>query len=400
MAGYTWSTTTPYLGEAVTDIDLALAPGMVVAVVQKGRASLYFNQWVQPTELAPLAWLGSVELATGVRPRLTQIAAADAALAGGGLQPAPGVLAALATDSGQYRPTGTTIGGIASLSTFVRSEDAPTSSGDETPSNPAGRPGPGVVQIGPVGKRVVVVRDVASPPDLMSLEFWNVPYQTFTSLEEPSRYYHITATPKRRPSVVGLQEVVDGIWLKSADAVVASADASDHLELRRYHLVAGASASITAVGQSATTADLVKEISTIAVPDGEGFVLVTAIVNSTHQLKLIAWKCAASGPPVLWFEQFAGDAAEVEAIHIRNRDFAVGVVDPSGNAAVRYWRLPEPNQATPQCQPLTQTGGVPDSKAIRLVHRVSRGAEVGHTYVAVHREDGTYRLHTFVITET
>jgi hypothetical protein len=279
------------------------------------------------------------------------------------------------------------------MSGFASTVAAPPSPGAGSRGN-----GPSV-NIGPVGRRVVTAANQASNSDSMRLTIWNAPYQTNSSLDAPLAYQWLTTSPARRPSVVGLREAVDGIWLRSADVLVACANASDHLLLRRYAFDTAAPESITLVA-SATTEDSVGEIATLALPSRSTLRVVTAVTTQAKQLKLIAWKVDGDGPPVLWFEQMAGAAERVQIARVRNHDFAIGTVDSAGTASVRYWRLPEANDAAPVCQPLATSGSVAGAKAIRLAHRPGPGTHPGTTFVAVQRQDDTLVLRALTLTES
>jgi hypothetical protein len=75
-------------------------------------------------------------------------------------------------------------------------------------------------------------------------------------------------------------------------------------------------------------------------------------------------------------------------------------VDASGKALTRYWRLPAHSAPAPQCLQLAKTGSVSGVKAIRLLHQPGRGAALGTTFVARHRQDGTFLLHAYQLTES
>jgi hypothetical protein len=397
MATYQWTTSTPRQGGPVADLALALAPGKVLAVVQAGRASLELHQWTQSAGPPTLTPAGSVALGAGSLPTVVPIAPDDAALAyrgtgAGGHRLAWLQMAAatIASDS-----VGSPAGGRASIAGFTLGTAAPKPSASRAPA----RGGPSV-NVGPAGKPVVTAYNLTSAPSTMRLTFWNVPYQTITSLQEPTSYDSVASSAERRPSVVGLRATVDGIALRSAEALVASADAGDHLRLRRYHLEIPESGPKTLVvaGETHTT-EVVQDIEALAIPIRGRLVVVTAVVTPANQMKLIAWRLAASGAPQLWFEHLAGPAQHVRMVRVRSGDFATGIVAPSGKASTRYWRLPAQSAPAPQFQQLAATGSVSNVKAIRLVHRVGRGTALGTTFVASHRQDGTFLLHAYQLTD-
>jgi hypothetical protein len=397
MASYQLSTSTPYQGGPIVDLGgLAVTQGGVVAVLQALRASLQCHQWAQPVADHPaLTFAGVLELGSGAKSSVLATAGQDVAITYQGVGANAGSLMGwlgINTTSFVHAATPAPPGGRPSMSGFASTVDAPPGPGGSPRGD--GRD----VNIGPVGKRVVTAYNQTANPDSMRLTIWNVPYQTFTSLGAPLAYQWLATSPARRPSVVGLREAVDGVSLRAADLLVACANASDHLLLRRYAFDTATPDAITMVA-SAATGDSVGEIATLAVPSRTAFVVVTAVATLAKQLKLIAWKLDVDGPPVLWFEQMAGMAERVQMVRIRNRDFAIGTIDSAGTASVRYWRLPEASAAAPMCQPLATSGSVAGAKAIRLAHRPGSGAHPGTTFVAVQRQDDTFVLRALTLTE-
>jgi hypothetical protein len=392
---YQLTTTKPYPGGTAVDLALVLAPGKVMAVTQVPRATLELKQWTHPGNSPVLTWVGSSPLGTGSVPTAVSVAPTDAALAYHVVGTNAVRLGWLSIGLGSFvTATGPSLaGGRVSIAGFASTGKAPKTSAGPRPVGPDG-----AVTVGPAGRRVVTAFNNKANPDAMRLTFWNVPYATTTTLDAPAVYRFLSTNPARRASVVGLREMVDGIWLRSADALVAFANATDRLRLRQYRLETAAGGSISLVG-SASTTDLVQEVAALAVPTGDRMIVVTAVVTAAGQLKLIAWKIAVAGPPVFWFEQAVGSAKHVELTLIGNRDFATGVVDPAGKASTRFWRLPNLRGSAPQCEHLATTESTSNAKAIRLVHQPGPGKQLGTTFVATLLQNGTFKLRGHRLTE-